>query len=146
MHDCYQVVQAGAFSFSVCFSYCEIASAMNCDELDVQPTILLIICFMFIELRLSNIRLGRHGDAADDEDPTTSGRYSGGLFSGRFSGRSTASDIPDSMVSKAPKVLMTLTSLTLSRLTTIERNYDQISERTLVNNFKCLIFYIISFV
>jgi hypothetical protein len=55
------------------------------------------------ELRLSNIRLGRHGDAADDEDPTTSGRYSGGLFSGRFSGRSTASDIPDSMVSKAPK-------------------------------------------
>jgi hypothetical protein len=101
---------------------------------------------MFIELRLSNIRLGRHGDAADDEDPTTSGRYSGGLFSGRFSGRSTASDIPDSMVSKAPKVLMTLTSLTLFRLTIIERNYDQISERTLVNNFKCLIFYIISFV
>ena len=61
---------------------------------------------MVIELRLSNIRLGRHGDATDDEDPTTSGRYSGGLFSGRFSGRSTASDIPDSVVTKAPKVLM----------------------------------------
>ncbi|XP_024370509.1 guanine nucleotide exchange factor SPIKE 1 [Physcomitrium patens] len=55
------------------------------------------------ELRLSNIRLGRHGDTTDDEDPTTSGRYSGGLFSGRFSGRSTGSDAPDSIVTKAPK-------------------------------------------
>lgn len=64
------------------------------------------IYFMIIELRLSNIRLGRHGDATNDEDPTTSGRFSQGLFSGRFSGRSTASDVPDSTVSKAPKVLM----------------------------------------
>ncbi|XP_073392859.1 guanine nucleotide exchange factor SPIKE 1 isoform X2 [Physcomitrium patens] len=55
------------------------------------------------ELRLSNIRLGRYGDATDDEDPTTSGRYSGGLFSGRFSGRSTGSDAPDSTVTKASK-------------------------------------------
>lgn len=62
---------------------------------------------MVIELRLSNIRLGRHGDATDDEDPTTSGGYSGGLFSGRFSGRSTASDVQDSIVAKAPKVPMT---------------------------------------
>lgn len=72
----------------------------------MQPFNVLTLLRLSTELRLSNIRLGRNGDATDDEDPTTSGRYSGRLFSGRFSGRSTASDVPDSFLTKAQKVLL----------------------------------------
>ena len=67
---------------------------------------LLIICFMVIKLRPSNIRLKRHGIATDDEDPTMSRSYSGGLFFGQFFRRTRASNIPESIVTKAPKVLM----------------------------------------
>lgn len=70
----------------------------------------------FAEFRLSNSKLGRNGDATDDDDLSTprhlSRRYSGRL-SGRFSTKSTM-EMSEGLHTRAPKVMRLIRPMTYS--------------------------------